>query len=349
MNKKKIKNSNKVGFLGGSFLPFHQGHAYLITSAYTRCQKLYIILSVSEKRDKKKCKRTKLKYIPWNIRLRWLRQFTKDMENVEILVEFDDADSNEAYDWVKGLNKTKNLIPEKVDIIFSSESKYGRYFKGVFPEASHVVIDEDRKIFPISGTKIREEGVMKNWEYLPDVVKPYFVKKVVVVGTESCGKSTLVRNLARLFNTEFVKEYGRTMCEWACGEDEVLTPDLYPYIAYIHKAEEFKKVQKAHKLLFVDTEALVTKYYLELYSNKKDELYDHIAKHQDYDLILFLTPDVPWINDGTRRHGEDLIRKENYRRMKEIFDESKVAYELLEGSYKQKFDRSVSLIKELLS
>ncbi len=344
-----MRPNNKVGFLAGSFLPFHQGHAYLITSAYTQCQKLYIVLTASESRERKKCEGTRLEYVPWNIRLRWLRQFTKDMENVEILVEFDEAESDESYDWDKGLNKTKELIPEKVDAIFSSEPKYGEFFKKVFPEATHVVIDADRETFPVSGTKIRKEGVMKNWEYLPDVVKPYFVKKVAIVGTESSGKSTLVRNLAKLFNTEYVEEYGRRMCEWAGGEDEVLTPDLYPYIAYIHKAEEFKKIQEANKLLFIDTEALVTKYYLELYSGQRDELYDHIAKHQDYDLVLLLPPDVPWVNDGTRRHGEDDLRRRNYERIKEILDNAEVKYKLLKGTYNEKFNKSILLIKELLS
>jgi HTH-type transcriptional repressor of NAD biosynthesis genes len=344
-----MRKDKKVGFLGGSFLPFHQGHAYLITSAYTQCDKLYIILSVSEKRDRNKCEGSMIDPIPWGIRLRWLRQYTKDMDNVEVLVEHDDADSNETYDWEEGLKETKRLIPEEVNVIFSSEPSYERFFKKVFPKAKHVVIDDNREMFPISSTAIREEGVIKHWEYLPDVVKPYFVKKVVIVGTESCGKSTLVRNLAKLYNTQYVKEYGRTMCEWAGGEDEVLTPDLYPYIAYIHKAKEFKKQQSANKILFIDTEALVTKYYLELYANQKDKLYDHIAKHQDYDLILFLSPDVPWVNDGTRSHGEEDVRRENHMRMMKIFEQAGVEYKILKGSYKEKFQKSLSLINQLLS
>jgi len=35
-------------------------------------------------------------------------------------------------------------------------------------------------------------------------------KSLAVIGTESSGKSTLVRNLARVYNTSYVEEYGRT-------------------------------------------------------------------------------------------------------------------------------------------
>ena len=340
---------SRVGFIAGKFLPFHQGHAYAIVSAYTQCDELYIILTSSEKLEKELCEGSRMQYIPWNIRLRWLRQFTKDMPNVHIFVEHDNCQKQEEYDWDKGLKETKDLIEKEVNVIFSSEPSYTPHFKKIFPKAEHIIIDPKRTRYSISGTQIRKDGIYKHWDYIPQVARPYFCKKVVIIGTESCGKSTLVKNLAKVYNTEFVEEYGRTMCEWAGGEDEVLTPDLYPFIAYKHKAEEFDKIQKANKVLFIDTEALVTKYYLTLYSSLEDTLYNSIAKHQNYDLILFSTPDVPWINDGTRRHGKEQIRKENNEAMKKIFDDAGVKYEVLEGNYNQKLKKAITLVDRLLS
>ncbi|HQA99040.1 MAG TPA: multifunctional transcriptional regulator/nicotinamide-nucleotide adenylyltransferase/ribosylnicotinamide kinase NadR [Candidatus Dojkabacteria bacterium] len=340
---------SRVGFIAGKFLPFHQGHAYAIVSAYTQCDELYIILTSSEKLEKELCEGGRMRYIPWNIRLRWLRQFTKNMPNVHILVEHDGCKKQEEYDWGNGLRKTKKLIGKEVNVIFSSEPSYTPHFKKIFPKAEHIIIDPKRTRYSISGTQIRKDGIYKHWDYIPQVARPYFCKKVVIIGTESCGKSTLVKNLAKVYNTEFVEEYGRTMCEWAGGEDEVLTPDLYPFIAYKHKAEEFDKIQKANKVLFIDTEALVTKYYLTLYSSLEDTLYNSIAKHQNYDLILFSTPDVPWINDGTRRHGKEQIRKENNEAMKKIFDDAEVKYEVLEGNYNQKLKKAITLVDRLLS
>jgi HTH-type transcriptional regulator, transcriptional repressor of NAD biosynthesis genes len=113
----------------------------------------------------------------------------------------------------------------------------------------------------------RTEGVFKHWEFIPDFVRPYFIKKIVVVGTESCGKSTLTRNLAKIYNITYVEEYGRTLCEELGGCDGIMVKEDYQRIAYGHKVEEFKAIEKANKLVFIDTEAIVTQFYSNLYND----------------------------------------------------------------------------------
>lgn len=71
----------------------------------------------------------------------------------------------------------------------------------------------------------------KYWDFIPNIAKEYFVKKVVIVGTESCGKSTLVHNIALYYNTNYIKEYGRTICEELGGYEDVFTDNVFPYIA----------------------------------------------------------------------------------------------------------------------
>lgn len=46
---------------------------------------------------------------------------------------------------------------------------------------SHVDVDLARKMVPVSGTKIREKP-LTNWEYISKAAKPYFVKRVVLMG-----------------------------------------------------------------------------------------------------------------------------------------------------------------------
>jgi HTH-type transcriptional repressor of NAD biosynthesis genes len=339
----------KVGFIGGKFLPLHLGHVNAIIEASNQCDKLYIILSYSKVRDKNLCEQGNIKNISHSIRLFWLRHLASKLPNTKVISIEDFAESNEEYNWEDGAQKIKDLIPEKIDLIFSSEEEYTKIFNKLYPKSKHIIIDSNREKIPISATKIRNNGPYKSWNFLPDFVKPFFVKKVVVVGTESCGKSTLVKNLALAFNTNYVEEYGRTICDKLYGSDDVLTEEKYPLIAYGHKMLEEEKIQKSNKILFVDTEVLVTKFYYELYTKKKSKLFDEIASFQNYDLWIFLESDVPWIDDGTRRHGKDKIRLNNSKKLKKILKKQDIKYVSIKGDYQNRYLKVYSLSKNLLS
>src|SRR5205814_5917310 len=73
------------------------------------------------------------------------------------------------------------------------------------------------ELVPISGTLIRQDPI-KHWEDLPEVVRPYFVKRVCVFGPESTGKSTLARDLARHFQTVYASEYARPLLDPQGGQ-----------------------------------------------------------------------------------------------------------------------------------
>lgn len=334
-----------VGFIGGKFLPFHLGHAYAIVKASSMCDKLYVILSYGKERDYHLCvNEGNIKEIPYKVRLSWLRQFTRDMQNITVIAIEDSAKTNEGYDWEKGAKDIKLAIGENIDYIFSSEESYTAIFAKLYPKTKHMIIDEKRERYPISATKIRKEGPFKHWKFLPKIVRPFFVKKVVIVGTESCGKSTLIRNLSKIYNTNYVEEFGRTICEKKGGADALLEED-YPLIAYGHKMLEQNALESSNKILFIDTESLVTKYYLELYENKTSNLYEKIAKLQNYDLWIYLEPDVKWINDGTRTHGSQKIREENSTKLKNILDKQNVNYHIISGNYVERFSKAIELIE----
>jgi len=336
-----------VGMIGGKFNPIHNGHVYAIVKSACMVDELYVVLSHSKKRDKKLCQKSELKYIPSEIRLRWLSQIAKDMENVKIIAIEDDYDSDENYNWEEGANNIKKLINKNIDFVFSSENNYMPIFNKLYPSSKHIVIDSDRKKYPISSTKIREEGIYNNWEYIPDVVKAYFVKKVVVAGTESCGKSTLVKYLAKIYNTKYVSEFGRDVYNDFGGLDGGFTSDLYEHIVFGQKAKEFKLSQKANKILFIDTEATITNYYSKLYNQHNNKLIMEIAKFQEYDLVLYLEPDVKWVNDGTRQHGCENTRNNNNKELKKMLETVGIKYEAITGSYAERLEKSIKLVDDL--
>ncbi|MDM5327072.1 multifunctional transcriptional regulator/nicotinamide-nucleotide adenylyltransferase/ribosylnicotinamide kinase NadR [Neobacillus sp. CF12] len=337
-----------VGFIGGKFLPLHLGHVYAIVHASSIVDELYVVLSHSERRDKEHCLDTKMEYIPAQIRLRWLSQLSKDMPHVKVL-SIEDHHGNDDYDWNEGAQLIKKAIGKPIDYVFSSEYEYNCIFNELYPAAKHVLVDPSREHVNISATAIRKEGVFHHWHFIPDFVKPYFIKKVVVVGTESCGKSTLTRNLAKIYNTTYVEEYGRIICEEIGGCEGIITKEDYHKIAYGHKLEEMKAIEKANKVVFIDTEAIVTQFYSNLYNNEHQTVLDEIAKLQDYDLWLYLEPDVKWVDDGLRVHGEDTIRDQNNQHLKLLLDNHNIDYKILSGDYVNRLNGAIKMIEELLA
>ncbi|AOT69000.1 multifunctional transcriptional regulator/nicotinamide-nucleotide adenylyltransferase/ribosylnicotinamide kinase NadR [Geosporobacter ferrireducens] len=339
---------NSVGFIGGKFLPLHMGHVYAIVKAACMCDELYVVLSYSKARDAALCKDLKVKEMSREIRHRWLTQLTRDMENVRVIKVEDTYDSDETYNWEEGAWQIKKAIGKPINYIFSSENSYGEIFTRLYPEAKHVVIDSARHRYPISATKIRAEGVYKHWEMLPDFVRSYFIKKVVIVGTESCGKSTLTQYLAKLYNTTYVEEYGRTICEELGGYEDILTKDIFSQIAYKHKVLEYEAYKKANKVVFIDTEAIVTQYYSELCLGESNPVVDSVAEDQDYDLWIYLEPDVQWVNDGLRTYGEEKTRHENNLKLKEMLKNRKIEFVSVRGTYIERLNKSVDLVNKLL-
>lgn len=338
-----------VGFIGGKFLPLHLGHVFAITKAACMVDKFYVILSHSEKRDHSLCSASKVDYIPAQIRLRWLSQLTKDMENVHVLSIEDEAENDQEYDWQEGAKAIRKAIGKPIDVVFSSEAAYTPIFKQIYPDSKHILLDETRELIPISATKIREEGPFMHWDFLPKIVKPFFVKKVVIVGTESCGKSTLTRYLAKIFNTTYVEEYGRVACDELGGCDGILLPEDFQDIAYSHKLLEHKAIQNANKVVFIDTEAIVTQYYSKLYCDQEQRLLDEISQLQQYDLWLLLEPDVKWVDDGLRIHGEQSVREENHIKLKQMLDQKGISYHEIKGNYGERLDSVVELVHSLMN
>ncbi|PMC36760.1 multifunctional transcriptional regulator/nicotinamide-nucleotide adenylyltransferase/ribosylnicotinamide kinase NadR [Bacillus sp. UMB0899] len=336
-----------VGIIGGKFLPLHLGHVYAIITASTMVDELYVVLSHSKKRDKELFMESEMDYIPPQVRVRWLSQLTRDMPQVKV-ISVEDDQGNDDYNWAEGAEQIRRKIGKPINYIFSSEFEYEDIFQQIYPDSKHVLIDPDRHSVQISATKIREEGVFRHWEYIPDVVRPYFVKKIVVVGTESCGKSTLTRNLAKLYNTTYVAEYGRTVCEELGGCEGIISKEDYYKIAYGHKIEEYKAIEKANKLVFIDTEAIVTQFYSNLYNQEHQPVLDEMAKLQEYDLWLFLEPDVKWVDDGLRVHGDESERVYNNNRLKELLDLQKINYKILSGNYHTRFVTAIDLIEKII-
>lgn len=332
----------KIGMYGGSFNPLHLGHVNDIIKAANQCEKLYVVLSNTNDPNE----------INHKERLMWLKNITEDMENVEVFEIFDKNTSKDTYNWNLGAQDIKNYINKPIDVVFSGDDYQDRnIWETLYPESK--VIYFPREEINISSTQIRENP-FKYYDYLPKIVQRYYIKKVCIVGTESCGKSTLGRNLSKYFNTTFVEEAGRFICDEAGGIDNM---QKYHYfdILFKHKQLEKEALENANKVLLIDTDSLITLYYYQLgfgNATKTDQEFEKIATAisnlNDYDLYLFLEPDVKWVQDGTRTYGDAEIRQLNNAKLKKLLETNNIKYVSIKGNYQERYEQSKAKIKQLI-
>lgn len=245
------------------------------------------------------------------------------------------------------------MVGKPIDIVFCGSDYYGtNRFESLYcPES--VVHYFDRSEVPISSTDIRTWAT-KNWDYIPDVCKDYYVRKVLIVGGESTGKSTLVQNLALAYNTNYVSEVGRDTCEYAGGEEYMIAEDMYENILR-QKINVMDASKKANRIIFVDTDAITTMFYSYFLLGEGKEKLDKcvsLAKAVDniceWDLVLFLEPDVEFVQDGTRNEEIHNDREKYSNQIKELLKDAGITYHSINGNYLERFDKSKKLIEEKL-
>lgn len=332
-----------IGFIGGKYLPFHQGHVYTIIDASNQVDTLYVILSSSKNRDRELCQRDGIKYIPPEIRLSWIGNCLHDLENVK-LIHIEDDQWNDDYDWEDGARMIKKAIGKPIDKIFSSEPEYSVYFNKYYPGSKHVIVDDKRKTVTVSATEVRK-NLYEHWNKLPKIVRADYVKKVALVGTESCGKTTLAKKLSKFYDTNYVQEVGEEYCRRFSNH---LTPKMFNLIAMEHFLLQREKAQDANKVLFVDSEATTTQYYLDMYfKGEKSDLIEEIITLQDYDLVLYLEPDVKWVDDGIRFAGKPKEREKNNKKFKKMLQERDIKFVAISGDYQKRFDDARIAIDKL--
>ena len=133
----------------------------------------------------------------------------------------------------------------------------------------------------------------------------------MITGTESCGKTTLTKNLAKIFHTSWSNEVGRDYADhYLGGNESIYTIEDFEEIARQQYQQDYHALRTANRVAFFDTDAVVTAYYLELYMNNRSKRVEEFIDSTKYDLILFLQPNVPWVEDGKRFKGDQEEREE---------------------------------------
>jgi HTH-type transcriptional repressor of NAD biosynthesis genes len=305
------------GLVIGKFMPLHHGHIALIEFAAAHCNELIVSLNDNTK-----------DVISAELRLSWLEETFKDQPAIKVFKVLDDFDQEDlplnkrTQQWAERMQQ----IYPPIDIIFSSE-EYGISFANNL-KAEHKSFDADRKLFPVSASLIRANP-FAYWKYIPNVVKPYFVKKICLYGPESTGKSVMAKQLAEYYHTEFVPEVARELIT----SNEFTIDDIIR-IGHALTQRTLEKTKTSNKILFCDTDLITTQIYCRHYLSEVPPILYELEKQITYDHYFLFDIDVPWVADGMRDLGER--RQEMYTIFKNELLKRKIQFIEIRGDFNER-------------
>jgi NadR type nicotinamide-nucleotide adenylyltransferase len=341
------------GLVIGKFYPPHAGHHHLIDTAAAACERLTVVVAASP-----------LESIPIASRAAWLRE-RHPQPHVEIVPVVDDIaiDYESEAVWAAHVAVFRAAARDPVDVVFSSE-EYGAELARRF-DAVHVEVDARRERFPVSGTAVRDDPVAC-WKWLSPAVRAHLARRVVVVGAESSGTTTLARALAARYSarggvwaaTRWVPEYGRLYCEEKLAVARRCDPGLwlgelswdseeFTMIAERQLAWEDAAARSGSPLLVCDTDAFATTLWHERYLGSPSPDVERLHARARHDLwILTDTAGVPFEQDGWR-DGE-AVRGHMAGRFAEELGRRGLPYVTVTGPHERRLADAVDAVDAVL-
>jgi HTH-type transcriptional repressor of NAD biosynthesis genes len=294
----------ECGLVVGKFAPLHRGHQHVIDTALSQCRHV-ILLSYSN---------PELPGCEPERREHWLEQLYPQTTRLVVtrdqrVIPPNSADDDTHRAFTAEL--LQRVINRQVDAVFTSES-YGdgfasyleRYFRR---PVQHVLVDAARSIVPTSGTTIRA-NVHASRQWLHPSVYASFVERIVCLGGESSGKSTLADALAQAHGTNHAPEFGREL--WVERGGSLEFDDLL-LIGRTQVEREQRLAEQSNRYLFCDTSPLTTLFYcLDQFGRASPEL-ERLAD-RSYSRTLLCAPDFDFVQDGTRREPEFRLKQHEW-------------------------------------
>lgn len=205
------------------------------------------------------------------------------------------------------------------------------------------------------------------------------IKKIVTIGPESTGKSTLCKQLAAHFNSIWCPEYAREylhqhgvkydyddMLKITLGQlaiEDYCTEELQ---AASHKPQAARPAAQSlhlpssgsqltthnsqltsHRspLLFMDTNMYVMKVWYEYVFRKCEHIVlDEISK-RNYDLYLLCNIDLPWTADEMREYPDEQPRIELYNIYKDLLINQTTPWVEISGSYEERLAAAIKAVE----
>lgn len=286
---KEDRRAPRRGVIIGRFMPPHAGHRYLIDFASRYVDELYVLVCTLSSEP-----------IPGTLRWEWVRAMFPGTQVLHVTEEIPEASRDNPgaiqiwADWIRA------VVDEDVGFVFASED-YGWELAEAL-NASYVPVDPARSEYPVSASAVRKDP-MGYWEYIPQVVRPFFVKRVSVVeapGGSAGDGNSLAGALAARLQTLRIRDY---YAYWKELGKRVEDPEE---IARAQRAGEYSLAKTANRILICEADPLQNAVRWE-----RDHGTGVSVNHEDlrsYNLILVSNPASAPTAEG-RSYLEAVVRR----------------------------------------
>jgi NadR type nicotinamide-nucleotide adenylyltransferase len=170
--------------------------------------------------------------------------------------------------------------------------------------------------------------------------------RVVIIGAESTGKTTLAIALADHYQTTWVPEFGRLYTEARRPRGELWRSDEFTFIATEQVRMEDALERVANRVLICDTDAFATAIWHERYLGQPSPDVLVVAAGRRYDLYILTDVDTPFVPDDIR-DGES-IRGWMHKRFQDELSRMGVPVLVLSGPHEQRLAAAITRIDTLL-
>lgn len=186
--------------------------------------------------------------------------------------------------------------------------------------------------------------------------QPKKLIKIVAVGPESTGKSTLCAQLAAHFSTAWCQEYAREFLIRNGAKytyEDLLTIAEGQLILEDDSArtvinQSNQKQSDDLSVLFIDTDMYVMKVWCEFVFGK---CHPHILNEivsRKYDGYLLCKPDIPWTKDELREYPELNTREQLYHTYKDLLINQQEPWTEVSGNDPERTAGAIQWVEQLL-
>ena len=322
----KPLSGKRVGVVFGSFAPLHQGHLDLIMRAKKENDGGAIVIVCGLDGDKGE------PMMPHKKRYRYVREFFADDDLVAVYA----INDTEAYPngWPKWMAEFERIWekatvsswrkcegPEGWEVSEECVRPLRLWYVGddnyyddlVHMQHEHAVLVDRYDENPICATMIRQNPI-KNWDKITFPFRRLFSHNILITGTASEGKSTLVTDLGKYFNAPYSHEYARDYMRESCVSDWEL--DSADFMAFLKGQYDLNRSlinsTGNHGVFFADTDSMTTRMYAEYYAkdascglseaefNAIATMADELTSKCRWDKIFLVAPHGVYVDDHER-------------------------------------------------